>query len=438
MNDFDFQQIEKKWQDYWSESNIIECDLDSEKPKFYNLCMYPYPSGDLHMGHVRNYTIGDVITRYKLLNGFNVLSPMGWDSFGLPAENAAIKTGIHPREFTEERIENMKDQIIRLGSLYDWDRELAAHSEDYYKWTQFLFIKLFESGLAYKKDAPVNWCDSCTTVLANEQVIDGNCERCDTEVSPKNLNQWFLKISNYSDELLSGLEKIGDWPENVKTMQKNWIGKSEGAQFQLNVSNSDISFEVFTTRPDTLFGMTFAVISPEHELMEKIIEISDNKTEIKEYIEKAKSKSEFERMSISKEKTGVDTHLKVINPMTKEEVPLWIADYVLINYGTGAIMAVPAHDQRDYDFAKKYNIEIRQVIMNMETKKDIEKEAYVGEGVLINSGEFNDLNSHVDASENIITYLEKNKIGDKKTTFRLRDWLISRQRYWGCPIPLIN
>ena len=438
MSDFDFQQIEKKWQDYWAESNIIECDLDSEKPKFYNLCMYPYPSGDLHMGHVRNYTIGDVITRYKLLNGFNVLSPMGWDSFGLPAENAAIKTGIHPREFTEERIENMKDQIIRLGSLYDWDRELAAHSEDYYKWTQFLFIKLFESGLAYKKDAPVNWCDSCTTVLANEQVIDGNCERCDTEVSPKNLNQWFLKISNYSDELLSGLEKIGDWPENVKTMQKNWIGKSEGAQFQLNVSNSDISFEVFTTRPDTLFGMTFAVISPEHELMEKIIEISDNKTEIKEYIEKAKSKSEFERMSISKEKTGVDTHLKVINPMTKEEVPLWIADYVLINYGTGAIMAVPAHDQRDYDFAKKYNIEIRQVIMNMETKKDIEKEAYVGEGVLINSGEFNDLNSHVDASENIITYLEKNKIGDKKTTFRLRDWLISRQRYWGCPIPLIN
>ena len=246
MNDFDFQQIEKKWQDYWSESNIIECDLDSEKPKFYNLCMYPYPSGDLHMGHVRNYTIGDVITRYKLLNGFNVLSPMGWDSFGLPAENAAIKTGIHPREFTEERIENMKDQIIRLGSLYDWDRELAAHSEDYYKWTQFLFIKLFESGLAYKKDAPVNWCDSCTTVLANEQVIDGNCERCDTEVSPKNLNQWFLKISKYSDELLSGLEKIGNWPENVKTMQKNWIGKSEGAQFQLSVSNSDISFELYS------------------------------------------------------------------------------------------------------------------------------------------------------------------------------------------------
>ena len=438
MNDFDFQQIEKKWQDYWSESNIIECDLDSEKPKFYNLCMYPYPSGDLHMGHVRNYTIGDVITRYKLLNGFNVLSPMGWDSFGLPAENAAIKTGIHPREFTEERIENMKDQIIRLGSLYDWDRELAAHSEDYYKWTQFLFIKLFESGLAYKKDAPVNWCDSCTTVLANEQVIDGNCERCDTEVSPKNLNQWFLKISNYSDEILSGLEKIGDWPENVKTMQKNWIGKSEGAQFQLNVSNSDISFEVFTTRPDTLFGMTFAVISPEHELMEKIIEISDNKTEIKEYIEKAKSKSEFERMSISKEKTGVDTHLKVINPMTKEEVPLWIADYVLINYGTGAIMAVPAHDQRDYDFAKKYNIEIRQVIMNKESQKNVETEAYIEEGVLINSGEFNNLNSHTEASQKIIQHLEKNKMGDKKTTFRLRDWLISRQRYWGCPIPLIN
>jgi len=438
MNNFDFKKIEKKWQDSWSSSNIIQCDFDSEKPKFYNLCMYPYPSGDLHMGHVRNYTIGDVITRYKLLNGFNVLSPMGWDSFGLPAENAAIKTGIHPREFTEERITNMKDQIIRLGSLYDWDRELAAHSEEYYKWTQYLFIKLFESDLAYKKDAPVNWCNSCNTVLANEQVVDGNCERCETEVSQKNLNQWFLKISNYSEELLAGLEKIGNWPENVKTMQKNWIGKSEGAQFKLKVNDSDISFEVFTTRPDTLFGMTFAVISPEHELMENILEISDNKKQIKEYIEKAKSKSEFERMSISKEKSGIDTHLKVINPITNEEVPLWIADYVLINYGTGAIMAVPAHDQRDYDFAKKYNIEIRQVIMNKESQKDVEMEAYVEEGVLINSGEFNDLNSHTEASLKVIQYLEKNKIGEKKTTFRLRDWLISRQRYWGCPIPLIN
>ncbi len=438
MNNFDFEKIEEKWQNYWSSNKIIECDLDSEKPKFYNLCMYPYPSGDLHMGHVRNYTIGDVITRYKLLNGFNVLSPMGWDSFGLPAENAAIKTGIHPREFTEERITNMKDQIIRLGSLYDWERELAAHSEDYYKWTQYLFIKLYEADLAYKKDAPVNWCNSCKTVLANEQVVDGNCERCETEVIQKNLNQWFLKISNYSEELLTGLEKIGNWPENVKTMQKNWIGKSEGAQFELKVSGSDILFEVFTTRPDTLFGMTFAVISPEHELMENILKISDNKNQIKEYIEKAKSKSEFERMSITKEKSGVDTHLKVINPMTNEEVPLWIADYVLINYGTGAIMAVPAHDQRDYDFAKKYNIEIRQVIMNKESQKNVEIEAYVEEGVLINSGEFNDLNSHTEASQKIIQYLEKNKMGDKKTTFRLRDWLISRQRYWGCPIPLIN
>ena len=438
MNNFDFEKIEKKWQGYWSSSNIIKCEFDSEKPKFYNLCMYPYPSGDLHMGHVRNYTIGDVITRYKLLNGFNVLSPMGWDSFGLPAENAAIKTGIHPREFTEQRITNMKDQIIRLGSLYDWDREIAAHSEDYYKWTQYLFIKLYEADLAYKKDAPVNWCNSCKTVLANEQVVDGNCERCETEVSQKNLNQWFLKISNYSEELLTGLEKIGDWPQNVKTMQRNWIGKSVGAQFELKVSDSDISFEVFTTRPDTLFGMTFAVISPEHKLMENILEISDNKNQIKQYIEKAKSKSEFERMSISKEKSGVDTHLKVINPMTNEEVPLWIADYVLINYGTGAIMAVPAHDQRDYDFAKKYNIEIRQVIIDKDSQKNVDTEAYVEEGVLINSGEFNDLNSHTEASHKIIEHLEINNMGDKKTTFRLRDWLISRQRYWGCPIPLIN
>ena len=262
MSEFNFSAIEKKWQSYWTEKEIVKCNLESDKPKFYNLCMYPYPSGDLHMGHIRNYTIGDVITRYKLLKGFNVLSPMGWDSFGLPAENAAIKTGIHPRKFTEERIENMKDQIIRLGSLYDWDREVAAHSEDYYRWTQYLFIKLFENNLAYKSDAPVNWCESCKTVLANEQVIEGNCERCDSVVSQKNLNQWFLKISQYSEELLQGLDEIGDWPENVKLMQKNWIGKSEGAQFNIKFAEHDLSFEVFTTRADTLFGMTFAVISP--------------------------------------------------------------------------------------------------------------------------------------------------------------------------------
>ena len=438
MSEFNFSAIEKKWQSYWTEKEIVKCNLESDKPKFYNLCMYPYPSGDLHMGHIRNYTIGDVITRYKLLKGFNVLSPMGWDSFGLPAENAAIKTGIHPRKFTEERIENMKDQIIRLGSLYDWDREVAAHSEDYYRWTQYLFIKLFENNLAYKSDAPVNWCESCKTVLANEQVIEGNCERCDSVVSQKNLNQWFLKISQYSEELLQGLDEIGDWPENVKLMQKNWIGKSEGAQFNIKFAEHDLSFEVFTTRADTLFGMTFAVISPEHELIDEIQKLSKNKDEIKEYIKKAKSKSEFERMSITKEKTGIDTYLKVINPINNEEVPLWIADYVLINYGTGAIMAVPAHDQRDYDFAKKYNLEIRQVIQNPETMIGVDQEAYTEEGELINSKEFDGIKSHSEGNKKVIEYLKSNKLGSSKTTYRLRDWLISRQRYWGCPIPLIN
>ena len=438
MSDYEFQKIESKWQKYWSDNNSIKSDINSVDNNFYNLCMYPYPSGDLHMGHIRNYTIGDVITRYKIMNGFNVLSPMGWDSFGLPAENAAIKTGIHPKTFTEERINNMKDQIIRLGSLYEWDREVAAHSKDYYKWTQFIFIKLFKNKLAYKKDAPVNWCDSCKTVLANEQVIEGNCDRCDAVVDQKNLNQWFLKISEYSDELLDGLNQIGEWPENVKAMQKNWIGKSEGAEFSLKIDETDISFDVFTTRPDTLFGMTFAVVSPEHHIMNEILSLSPNSHDLQKYIDDAKKKSEFERMSLTKEKTGVDTGLFVINPVNGKRVSLWIADYVLINYGTGAIMAVPGHDQRDYDFAKKYNIEIIQVITDKKSESSIEREAYVGGGVLINSGEFDNLESHTEGSKKIIQLLKEKQIGNSKTTFRLRDWLISRQRYWGCPIPLIN
>ena len=438
MSDYEFQKIESKWQNYWSDNNSIKSDINSVDNNFYNLCMYPYPSGDLHMGHIRNYTIGDVITRYKIMKGFNVLSPMGWDSFGLPAENAAIKTGIHPKTFTEERINNMKDQIIRLGSLYEWDREVAAHSKDYYKWTQFIFIKLFKNKLAYKKDAPVNWCDSCKTVLANEQVIEGNCDRCDAVVDQKSLNQWFLKISEYSDELLDGLNQIGEWPENVKAMQKNWIGKSEGAEFSLKIDETDISFDVFTTRPDTLFGMTFAVVSPEHHIMNEILSLSPNSHDLQKYIDDAKKKSEFERMSLTKEKTGVDTGLFVINPVNGKRVSLWIADYVLINYGTGAIMAVPGHDQRDYDFAKKYNIEIIQVITDKKSESSIEREAYVGGGVLINSGEFDNLESHTEGSKKIIQLLKEKQIGNSKTTFRLRDWLISRQRYWGCPIPLIN
>jgi leucyl-tRNA synthetase len=438
MDNFDFKALESKWQAQWDIDGLAHCDVNSNKNNFYNLCMYPYPSGDLHMGHIRNYTIGDVITRYKQKNGFNVMSPMGWDSFGLPAENAAIKTGIHPKKFTEERISNMREQIKRLGSLYDWEREVAAHDRDYYKWTQYLFIKLFENDLAYKEDAPVNWCTSCKTVLANEQVIEGCCERCDADVEQKNLNQWFFKISKYSEELLQGLDEIGDWPSNVKAMQENWIGKSQGAEFSLNILDTDINFNVFTTRLDTLYGMTFAVLAPEHNIIDKILNISPNSDEIKEYIINSKLKSEFERMSISKEKTGIDTGLFVSNPISGEKVPLWVADYVLVNYGTGAIMAVPGHDERDYEFAKVYDIKIVQVIIDENHSINIDVEPFTGRGILINSGEYNNLKSHDESSGEILKYLTKSGIGNKKTTFRLRDWLISRQRYWGCPIPVIN
>ena len=435
---FNHTEVEKKWQEQWHNQQLASCDVNVNKDNFYNLCMYPYPSGDLHMGHIRNYTIGDVITRYKQKNSFNVMSPMGWDSFGLPAENAAIKTGIHPKKFTEERINNMREQIKRLGSLYDWDREVAAHDKEYYKWTQYLFIKLFENDLAYKEDAPVNWCTSCKTVLANEQVIEGCCERCDADVEQKNLNQWFFKISEYSEELLQGLDEIGDWPSNVKAMQENWIGKSQGAEFSLNILDTDLNFNVFTTRLDTLYGMTFAVLAPEHTIIDKILHISPNSDEIKEYIINSKSKSEFERMSISKKKTGIDTGLFVSNPISGEKVPLWVADYVLVNYGTGAIMAVPGHDERDYEFAKVYDLNIVQVIIDENHSINIDEEPFTDRGILINSGEYNNLKSHDESSAEILKYLTKSGIGNKKTTFRLRDWLISRQRYWGCPIPVIN
>jgi leucyl-tRNA synthetase len=438
MDSYDFKKLESKWQTQWDTSGLARCDVNSSNANFYNLCMYPYPSGDLHMGHIRNYTIGDVITRYKQKNGFNVMSPMGWDSFGLPAENAAIKTGIHPKKFTEERITNMREQIKRLGSLYDWDREVAAHDRDYYKWTQYLFIKLFENDLAYKEDAPVNWCTSCKTVLANEQVIEGCCERCDADVEQKNLNQWFFKISEYSEELLKGLDEIGDWPSNVKAMQENWIGKSQGAEFSLNILDTELNFNVFTTRLDTLYGMTFAVLAPEHKIIDKILDISPNSDEIKEYIINSKSKSEFERMSISKKKTGIDTGLFVSNPINGEKVPLWVADYVLVNYGTGAIMAVPGHDERDYEFAKVYDLKILQVIIDENHSINIDAAPFTDKGILINSGEYNNLKSHDESSVEILKHLTKNGIGEKKTTFRLRDWLISRQRYWGCPIPVIN
>ena len=435
---YDHAEIELRWQDEWERTNAFHADVDRSKPKFYCLEMFPYPSGKIHMGHVRNYTIGDVLARFKTLQNYNVLHPMGWDSFGMPAENAAMASGGLPKEWTYSNIEVMKSQMRPMGWTLDWTREFATCDPDYYGKQQELFLDFLSAGLVYRKNAVVNWDPVDMTVLANEQVIEGDCERCDSEVTKKNLNQWFFKISNYSEELLQGLSDIGDWPENVKSMQENWIGKSTGVQFNLKIDGSELDFDVFTTRPDTLFGMTFAVMSPEHKIMDKILSLSPNSKEIQSYIDVAKSKSEFERMSITKEKTGVDTGLKVTNPINNKSVPLWIADYVLINYGTGAIMAVPGHDERDYEFAKKYNIEIIQVIIDKDQKIDISNKPFIEKGVLINSGDYDGLNSHDEASDSILNYLSEQDLGERKVTYRLRDWLISRQRYWGCPIPLIN
>jgi len=429
---YDHKAIEARWQKRWETEGVFHAEEDPSRPKFYNVCMYPYPSGALHQGHVRNYTYGDLLTRYKTMQGFNVLSPMGWDSFGLNAENAAIKDGIHPRVNTEKNIDTMRSQIQQLGSMYDWDRELASHDPDFYKWDQWLFLELYERGLVYKSEAPVNWCPKDQTVLANEQVIDGACERCGTPVVHKALAQWFFKITDYADRLLEDIEKLEHWPERVKTMQRNWIGRSEGTLFTIDVEGGG-AFEVFTTRPDTIFGMTFCVLAPEHPLVDSLIAESELELEAREYIAAANRASELERMAEG-DKTGVFTGRYAINPVNDRRVPIYIADYVLMGYGTGAIMAVPGQDQRDWDFATKYEIDI---IRTVQPPEDWEGEAYVGEGPTINSGLLDGM-ERTEAIAHINQWLEQRGMGEATVQYRLRDWLISRQRYWGCPIPMIN
>jgi leucyl-tRNA synthetase len=435
---YNFNEIENKWQKHWDETKMFQKTEDSSKEKFYLLEMFPYPSGKLHMGHVRNYSIGDVISRHLTMTGKNVLHPMGWDSFGLPAENAAIKNGIHPNIWTWDNIAEMRDQLKTLGISYDWDRELATCHPDYYRWMQWIFIQFFNNGLAYKKKNPVNWCPSCQTVLANEQVVEGGCERCHTEVGKKDLEQWYLKITDYADRLLNDMDHLEGWPNKVKVMQKNWIGKSVGADVDFPIDGYDKTMRVFTTRPDTLYGVTYMVLAPEHPFVNELIADSEYNEPVTAFINKLQFLSDVDRTSTALEKEGVFIGRYAINPMNGKKVPIYIANYVLMDYGTGAIMAVPAHDQRDFDFAVKYGIDIIPVVDPNNPELDLYnlKEAFVAEGVMINSEQFNGLDNK-DAITKIIEYLEEKKIGTKTVNFRLRDWLISRQRYWGAPIPMI-
>ena len=430
------QEIEKKWQKYWEENNVFHTPDDSEKPKYYALSMFPYPSGKLHMGHVRNYTITDVIARFKKMQGYNVLHPMGWDSFGLPAENAAMKHGADPAKWTDENIAYMTKQLKMLGLSYDWQREVTTCKPDYYKWTQWLFIQLYKKGLAYKKEAAVNWCDNCGTVLANEQVIDGKCWRCDSVVEKKYLSQWFFKITDYAERLLDDLDKLKGWGDNVKTMQANWIGKSQGAVIRFKVKEiPGLEVPVYTTRPDTVYGITYLVVAPEYKDIEKLT-TDENKKAVEEYRANARKMTEIERLSTERVKTGVPLGTHCINPFNGEEFPLWTADYALVEYGTGAVMAVPTHDTRDYDFAKKYNLPLKVVIQDPKNPSDCSEAAYTEEGVLVNSGEFTGM-KNTEAKKAITQKAVDEGFGDFKTQYRLRDWLISRQRYWGAPIPMI-
>ena len=429
---YNHKQIEKKWQNYWEENKTFKTVEEYEKPKFYVLDMFPYPSGKgLHVGHPEGYTATDIIARMKRMQGYNVLHPMGWDAFGLPAEQYALDTGNDPEEFTKKNIETFKKQIKSLGFSYDWDREISTTDPDYYKWTQWIFTKLYEKGLAYIDEVPVNWCPALGTVLANEEVIDGKSERGGHPVIRKPMKQWMLKITAYADRLLEDLEEL-DWPESVKDMQRNWIGRSEGAEITFNIEGSDESFTVFTTRPDTLFGATYCVLAPEHPLVDKITS-PEQREKVENYKRDIQSKSDLERTDLAKDKTGVFTGSYAINPASGEKMPIWIADYVLMSYGTGAIMAVPAHDERDYEFAKKFELPIREVVQG----GNIEEAAYTGDGEHVNSGFLNGLNKQ-EAIDKMIEWLESQGIGKKKVTYKLRDWLFSRQRYWGEPIPIIH
>lgn len=430
----DFKKIEKKWQKKWEETNLYAYKEDKTKEKLYCLEMFSYPSGaKLHLGHWYNFGVTDTWARFKKMCGYNLFHPMGFDAFGLPAENYAIKTGIHPRISTEKNIATMEQQLKAIGGSWDWRHEVVTCREDYYKWTQWMFLQLYKHGLAYKKEAPVNWCPSCNTVLANEQVVSGECERCGSTVIRKKMSQWFFKITEYAEELLQDLDKL-DWPEKTKILQRNWIGKSNGAYVDFKVKDHEESFTVFTTRADTLFGATYCVLAPEHELVDKIT-TKEQKEAIEKYQLEAAKQSEIERTSTVKEKTGVFTGAYAINPVNGKEIPIWISDYVLASYGTGAIMAVPAHDERDYDFAKKFGLEIIQVLKGKE-EESIDDKAMTGDGIHINSGFLDGLNKE-EALNKMYDYLEEKGCGKKTTTYKLRDWLVSRQRYWGAPIPVI-
>lgn len=429
---FQHREIEKKWQNYWLTHKTFATSDSEDKPKFYALDMFPYPSGaGLHVGHPEGYTATDILSRMKRMQGYDVLHPMGWDAFGLPAEQYALDTGNDPAVFTEENINNFRRQIQSLGFSYDWDREINTTDPNYYKWTQWIFLKLYEKGLAYIDEVPVNWCPALGTVLANEEVIDGKSERGGHPVERRPMKQWMLKITAYADRLLEDLEDI-DWPESIKDMQRNWIGRSEGAHVHFEVEGHDEQFTVFTTRPDTLFGATYAVLAPEHALVEKMTSAAQ-KEAVEAYIKEIQSKSDLERTDLAKTKTGIFTGAYAINPLNGEKMPIWIADYVLASYGTGAIMAVPAHDERDYEFAKTFDLPIKEVVEG----GDIEKEAYTGDGIHINS-DFLDGLGKEEAIEKAIAWLEEHQKGEKKVTYRLRDWLFSRQRYWGEPIPIIH
>ncbi len=435
---YNFKAIEKKRQESWEDEKAFRVERDESKKKYYSLVMFPYPSGNLHMGHVRNYSIGDVVARFKRMQGHSVLNPMGWDAFGLPAENAAIKNGIHPDKWTCSCIDNMRNQLKSLGLSYDWDREVATCKPDYYKWTQWMFLQLYNQGLAYKKKSNVNWCPSCETVLANEQVVNGKCERCKSEVGKKDLEQWFFRITEYAQRLLDDIDKLKGWPEKVKIMQENWIGRSEGAEIEFKIEGSGKCMVVYTTRPDTIFGVTYMVIAPEHPMVEELIGGTPYEEACRDLINRIKHVNEITRTSNETEKEGVFTGRYAVNPLNGEKIPLFIANYVLLEYGTGIVMGVPAHDQRDFEFARKYNLPVRVVIQPEGSQMDGDSmtEAYDGEGVMVNSPPFNGISSSEMISK-IVDYIEENKLGKRKVNFKLRDWLISRQRYWGAPIPIV-
>ena len=435
------QEIEKKWQKKWQQSGIYNTSDNVDKPNYYCLDMFPYPSGSgLHVGHWRGYVLSDVWARYKMLQGYNLLHPMGWDSFGLPAENDAIKKGIHPRINTKKNIDGIRAQLKEIGAMYDWSREINTSSPEYYKWTQWIFLQMFKKGLAYRKMMPINWCPECKTGLANEEVIGGKCERCNTDVTKKDMLQWMLKITSYADRLLYDLEKLA-WPTKVKTMQSNWIGRSEGSEIVFKLlapDGKEFPLNVFTTRPDTLFGATYVVLAPEHDLVMKITD-KEHLNDVKKYIEAAREESDMERTSETKDKTGVFTGAFAINPVNSEKIPVWIGDYVLVSYGTGAIMCVPAHDERDFVFAAKFNLPVREVITSGDSKKDSSgnlTEAYIEAGEMVNSERFNGISSE-EGKNRIVEWLAEKKLAEKTVKYKLRDWIFSRQRYWGEPIPII-